>query len=220
MSIRVAIVEDQELVRTGLRMILDAADGIEVVGEAADGAEVPDLVRRAAPDVVLMDIRMPDVDGIEATRRLAASGSPARVIVLTTFDLDEHVQAALRAGASGFLLKDGPAEEMLTAVRVVAAGESLLSPSVTRRVIAELVSRPEPSERRPPALGELTPREEEVLRLLARGRSNAEIADELVVSHETVKSHVARILMKLGARDRVQAVIAAYEAGLVRPGED
>ena len=220
MSIRVAIVEDQELVRTGLRMILDAADGIEVVGEAADGADVPDLVRRAAPDVVLMDIRMPDVDGIEATRRLAASGSPARVIVLTTFDLDEHVQAALRAGASGFLLKDGPAEEMLTAVRVVAAGESLLSPSVTRRVIAELVSRPEPSERRPPALEELTPREEEVLRLLARGRSNAEIADELVVSHETVKSHVARILMKLGARDRVQAVIAAYEAGLVRPGED
>ena len=220
MSIRVAIVEDQELVRTGLRMILDAADGIEVVGEAADGADVPDLVRRAAPDVVLMDIRMPDVDGIEATRRLAASGSPARVIVLTTFDLDEHVQAALRAGASGFLLKDGPAEEMLTAVRVVAAGESLLSPSVTRRVIAELVSRPEPSERRPPALEELTPREEEVLLLLARGRSNAEIADELVVSHETVKSHVARILMKLGARDRVQAVIAAYEAGLVRPGED
>ena len=220
MSIRVAIVEDQELVRTGLRMILDAADGIEVVGEAADGAHVPDLVRRAAPDVVLMDIRMPDVDGIEATRRLAASGSPARVIVLTTFDLDEHVQAALRAGASGFLLKDGPAEEMLTAVRVVAAGESLLSPSVTRRVIAELVSRPEPSERRPPALEELTPREEEVLLLLARGHSNAEIADELVVSHETVKSHVARILMKLGARDRVQAVIAAYEAGLVRPGED
>jgi DNA-binding NarL/FixJ family response regulator len=220
MSIRVAIVEDQELVRTGLRMILDAADGIEVVGEAADGADVPDLVRSTAPDVVLMDIRMPDVDGIEATRRLATSGSPARVIVLTTFDLDEHVQAALRAGASGFLVKDGPAAEMLTAVRVVAAGESLLSPSVTRRVIAELVSRPEPSERRPPALDELTPREEEVLRLLARGRSNAEIADELVVSHETVKSHVARILMKLGARDRVQAVIAAYEAGLVRPGED
>ncbi len=220
MSIRVAIVEDQELVRTGLRMILDAADGIEVVGDAADGADVPDLVRRATPDVVLMDIRMPDVDGIEATRRLAASGSPARVIVLTTFDLDEHVHAALRAGASGFLVKDGPAEEMLTAVRVVAAGESLLSPSVTRRVIAELVSRPEPSERRPPALEELTPREEEVLRLLARGRSNAEIAGELVVSHETVKSHVGRILMKLGARDRVQAVIAAYEAGLVRPGED
>ena len=204
MSIRVAIVEDQELVRTGLRMILDAADGIEVVGEAADGAGVPDLVRRAAPDVVLMDIRMPEVDGIEATRRLAASGSPARVIVLTTFDLDEHVQAALRAGASGFLLKDGPAEEMLTAVRVVAAGESLLSPSVTRRVIAQLVSRPEPAQRRPPALEELTPREEEVLRLLARGRSNAEIAHELVVSHETVKSHVARILMKLGARDRVR----------------
>jgi len=220
MSIRVAIVEDQELVRTGLRMILDAADGIEVVGEAADGAGVPDLVRRATPDVVLMDIRMPDVDGIEATRRLAASGSPARVIVLTTFDLDEHVHAALRAGASGFMVKDGPAEEMLTAVRVVAAGESLLSPSVTRRVIAELVSHPEPSERRPPGLDELTPREDEVLRLLARGRSNAEIADELVVSHETVKSHVARILMKLGARDRVQAVIAAYEAGLVRPGEE
>jgi DNA-binding NarL/FixJ family response regulator len=140
--------------------------------------------------------------------------------VLTTFDLDEHVQAALRAGASGFLVKDGPGEEMLTAVRVVAAGESLLSPSVTRRVIADLVSRPEPSGRRPPALEELTPREEEVLRLLARGRSNAEIADELVVSHETVKSHVARILMNLGARDRVQPVIAAYEAGLVRPGED
>ena len=219
MSIRVAIVEDQELVRTGLRVILDAADGIEVVGEAADGAGVPDLVRRTTPDVVLMDIRMPDVDGIEATRRLAASGSPARVIVLTTFDLDEHVHAALRAGASGFMVKDGPAEEMLTAVRVVAAGESLLSPSVTRRVIAELVSHPEPTDRRPPSLEELTPREDEVLRLLARGRSNAEIADELVVSHETVKSHVARILMKLGARDRVQAVIAAYEAGLVRPGE-
>jgi DNA-binding NarL/FixJ family response regulator len=191
MSIRVALVEDQELVRTGLRMILDAADGIEVVGEASDGAEVPELVRRAKPDVILMDIRMPDVDGIEATRRLAASGDPARVIVLTTFDLDEHVQAALRAGASGFLVKDGPAEEMLAAVRVVAAGESLLSPSVTRRVIAELVSRPEPSDHRPPALEVLTPREEEVLRLLARGRSNAEIAGELVVSHETVKSHVA-----------------------------
>jgi DNA-binding NarL/FixJ family response regulator len=220
-SIRVAVVEDQALVRTGLRMILDAAAGLEVVGEAADGAEVPRLVAETEPDVVLMDIRMPEVDGIEATRRLVASGAATRVIVLTTFDLDEHVHAALRAGASGFLVKDGPADEMLAAVRAVAAGDSLLSPSVTRRVIAELVSRPHPDSpgRRAPALDDLTPRELEVLTLLAGGRSNAEIAAELVVSHETVKTHVARILMKLGARDRVQAVIAAYEAGLVSPGD-
>ena len=222
MSIRVAVVEDQALVRTGLRMILDAAEGIEVVGEAADGADVEALDRRVRPDVFLMDIRMPEVDGIEATRRLVASGSAARVIILTTFDIDEHVHAALRAGASGFLVKDGPAEEMLAAVRAVAAGESLLSPSVTRRVIAELVRRPAPDRPTPAAragIDELTPREAEVLGLLARGRSNAEIAAELVVSHETAKTHVARILMKLGARDRVQAVIAAYEAGIVQPGE-
>ena len=220
MTIRVAVVEDQELVRTGLRMIIDAAEGMEVVGEAADGAEVEALDRRLQPDVVLMDIRMPNVDGIEATRRLVANGSRARVIVLTTFDIDEHVHAALHAGASGFLVKDGPAEEMLAAVRAVAAGESLLSPSVTRRVIAELVRRPArtPSSP-PPGLDELTPRETEVLQLLARGRSNAEIAGDLVVSHETVKTHVARILMKLGARDRVQAVIAAYQAGIVQPGD-
>ncbi|MCW2994423.1 MAG: putative two-component system response regulator, partial [Conexibacter sp.] len=203
-------------IRTGLRMVLDAADGMHVVGEAADGAEVPDLVARARPDVVLMDIRMARVDGIEATRRLVASGSPARVVILTTFDLDEHVHDALRAGASGFLVKDGPADELLSAVRAVAAGESLLSPSVTRRVIAELVAHapPAPAAGRPAWVAELTPREREVLQLLARGHSNAEIAAALVVSHETIKTHVARVLQKTGARDRLQAVVAAYDAGV------
>ena len=217
--IRVAVVEDQELIRTGLRMVLDAAPDIRVVGEAGDGDQVLDLVARARPDVVLMDVRMPRVDGIEATRRLVASGSAARVVILTTFDIDEHVHAALRAGASGFLVKDGPADELLTAVRAVAAGESLLSPSVTRRVIAELVAHGPPAPADVPSwLAELTPREAEVLRLLARGSSNAEIANALVVSHETVKTHVARVLQKTGARDRLQAAVAAYDAGVVRPG--
>lgn len=215
-GIRVAVVEDQALIRTGLRMVLDAAEGMHVVGEAGDGGDVPDLVRRTRPDVVLMDIHMPRVDGIEATRRLVASGDPARVVMLTTFDLDAHVYDALRAGASGFLLKDGPAEELLSAVHAVAAGESLLSPSVTRRVIAELVAHtPTPPPTGTPAwANELTERETEVLLLLARGLSNAEIAATLIISHETVKTHVARLLQKTGARDRLQAVVAAYDAGM------
>jgi DNA-binding NarL/FixJ family response regulator len=217
-DIRVAIIEDQALIRTGLRMILDAAEGMHVVGEAADGADACDLVLRSRPDVVLMDVRMPKVDGIEATRRIVASHSSARVVILTTFDLDEHVYDALRAGASGFLVKDGPAEEMLAAVRAVAAGDSLLSPSVTRRVIAELMTHSphSPTTDVPDWVAELTERESEVLLLLARGRSNAELAAELLVSVETVKTHVARLLQKTGSRDRLQVVVAAHDAGLTR----
>ncbi len=216
--IRVLVVDDQELVRTGFQMILGAQENLEVVGEAADGAAAVEQARRLDPDVVLMDVRMPGVDGIEATRRITgAPGARARVVILTTFDHDEAVHAALRAGASGFLLKDGPVAELVAAVRTVAAGESLLAPSVTTRLIREFTRRPAPLER-PAALDELTAREVEVLGLIAEGLTNAEIAERLVVGDATVKTHVARILMKLHRRDRVQAVVFAYEAGLVQPG--
>jgi DNA-binding NarL/FixJ family response regulator len=221
MSLGVLIVDDQALVRAGFRMILEAEEDIEVVGEAADGREAVTEARRLRPDVVLMDVRMPDVDGIEATRRLLAEdGSAVKVVMLTTFDMDEYVYDALRAGASGFLLKDVPPEQLVDGIRAVAKGDALLAPSVTRRVIEEFVRRPPASVRTlTPKLEELTARELEVLKLIARGLSNAEIATELFVSETTVKTHVAHVLMKLGLRDRVQAVVAAYESGLVEPGE-
>jgi DNA-binding NarL/FixJ family response regulator len=213
-SIRVLIADDQPLVRTGLRMILGAEPDLEVVGDAADGRAAIERCAELKPDVVLMDVRMPGVDGIEATRAVTAADDPPRVLVLTTFDLDEVVYDALRAGASGFLLKDAPEERLTTAIRVVAEGGSLFAPSVTRRLIEEFARRgPRPSI----DLGALTERELEVLRQVSRGLSNAEIAAELVVSEHTVKTHVARVLMKLGVRDRVQAVVLAYESGLVRP---
>ena len=221
MSVRVLLVDDQALIRAGFRMILEAEEGIEVVGECADGAQAIDSVKRLRPDVVLMDIRMPEMDGIEATRRIvqADGDGPVKVLMLTTFDLDEYVYDALRAGASGFLLKDVPADQLVAGIHVVAQGQALLAPSVTRRLIHEF-SRSAPSREEAPAgLAELTPRELEVFKLLARGMSNAEIADELVVSDTTVKTHVARILMKLEVRDRVQAVVLAYESGLIAPGE-
>jgi DNA-binding NarL/FixJ family response regulator len=214
--IRVALADDQELVRTGFRMILESEGDLSVVGEAEDGAQAFELVRRERPDVVLMDVRMPVLDGISATARIVAAGLPTRVLVLTTFDLDEVVFDAIRAGAAGFLLKTGPADDLVRAVRVVASGESLLSPSVTRRLVEEFARRP--SGAPPAAVDELTPRELDVLKLLARGLSNAEIAADLVVETSTVKSHVASILAKLGLRDRVQAVVAAYESGLVVAG--
>jgi DNA-binding NarL/FixJ family response regulator len=213
--IRIALADDQELVRTGFRLILSAEPGFEVVAEAANGQEAVEAVRTRRPDVVLMDVRMPVLDGIEATRRVAGE---TRVLVLTTFEVDTVVFEALRAGASGFLLKTAPADELVRAVRVVAAGDSLLSPSITRRLVEEFARRP------PPAvvdrLEELTQRETEVLRLVARGLSNAEIAAELVVEPSTVKSHVAGVLSKLDLRDRVQAVVLAYESGLVQRGDD
>jgi len=212
--IRVVVADDQPLVRTGLRMILSAEPDIEVVGEAADGRGAIATCRDVGPDVVLMDVRMPEVDGIEATREVTSVEAPPRVLVLTTFDLDEVVYDALRAGASGFLLKDAPEERLTTAIRVVAEGGSLFAPSVTRRLIEEFASR---GPRTPQALPGLTDREDEVLRLVARGLSNAEIAQELYVTENTVKTHVARLLMKLGVRDRVQAVVMAYESGMVRP---
>jgi DNA-binding NarL/FixJ family response regulator len=215
--IGVLLVDDQELVRSGFRLILELADGIEVVGEAADGREAVRLAKELQPDVVLMDVRMPELDGIEATRRLHQAGVDARVLVLTTFDLDEYVYGAIRAGASGFLLKDAPREQLVTAVRTVARGEALLAPAITQRLIERFVARP-PASETAPALGELSTRELEVLRLLARGLSNAEIAAELIVGEATVKTHVARILRKLDVRDRVQAVVFAYETGLVQPG--
>ena len=214
--IRVALADDQELVRTGFRMILESEGDITVVGEAEDGMQACEIVRRDRPDVVLMDVRMPVLDGIAATARIVAAGLPTRVLVLTTFDLDEVVFEALRAGAAGFLLKTGPADDLVRAVRVVAAGESLLSPSVTRRLVEEFARRP--SGAPPAAVADLTPRELDVLRLVARGLSNAEIAAELFVEASTVKSHVASTLAKLGVRDRVQAVVAAYESGLVVAG--
>jgi DNA-binding NarL/FixJ family response regulator len=215
--IRVLIADDQELVRTGFRVILNADADIEVVGEAKDGRETIDAVGTLMPQVVLMDIRMPNLDGIEATRRLAARPDSPRILILTTFDLDEYVYEALRAGASGFLLKDAGADELIHAVHVIAAGEALLSPSITRRLIEDYARRPPQSER-PTALADLTPRELEVLRLLARGLSNADIAQELVLGDATVKTHVARIFSKLDLHDRAQAVVLAYECGLVQPG--
>ena len=215
------IVDDQALVRAGFRMILDAEADIEVAGEAADGDEAVSEAERLQPDVVLMDVRMPQVDGIEATRRLLGAESlDTKVVMLTTFDMDEYVYEALRAGASGFLLKDVPPEQLVTGIRAVASGDALLAPSVTRRVIEEFVRRPPDSVRTPPErLSEVTPRELEVLKLIARGLSNAEIAKELFVSETTVKTHVAHVLMKLQLRDRVQAVVLAYESGLVQPGD-
>jgi DNA-binding NarL/FixJ family response regulator len=217
--IRILIADDQALVRTGFRVIVDAEPDLEVVGEAADGRAAIDETLRLHPDVVLMDIRMPNLDGIEATQRIAAGGPRGpRVLILTTFDLDEYVYEALRAGASGFLLKDAGAEELLHAIRVVAAGEALLSPSITRRLIADYARRP-PTSERPAALAELTPRELEVLRFVARGLSNSDIARQLVLGEATIKTHVARIFQKLNLHDRAQAVVLAYESGLVTPGE-
>ncbi|MBV9680899.1 MAG: response regulator transcription factor [Solirubrobacterales bacterium] len=218
MSIRVLICDDQALVRAGFRAILEAQPDIEVVGEAENGAEAIALAERRAPDVILMDIRMPVLDGVEATRRLAANGSPARILVLTTFDLDEYVHAAIRAGASGFLLKDVTPAKLLEAIRIVAAGDALLAPSVTRRLLERFAATLPQHDMSTEALAGLTARETEVLRLLAGGLSNAEIAAELVVSEATVKTHISSLLRKLGLRDRVQAVILAYETGLVALG--
>jgi DNA-binding NarL/FixJ family response regulator len=219
-TVRVLLVDDQALIRAGFRMILGAEEDIEVVGECADGTQAVDSAKRLMPDVVLMDIRMPEMDGIEATRRIIqADGGPRmRILMLTTFDLDEYVYDALRAGASGFLLKDVPAEQLVAGIRLVAAGEALLAPSVTRRLIEEFSKGPRARPVKPAALDELTPREVEVFTLIARGMSNHEIATELFVSETTVKTHVARVLMKLAVRDRVQAVVLAYECGLVAPG--
>jgi DNA-binding NarL/FixJ family response regulator len=219
--IRVLIADDQALVRAGFRMILDAEPDIDVVGEAEDGAEAVEQIKRLKPDVCLMDIRMPRMNGLEATREVtngAPSDHPTRVLMLTTFDLNEYVYEALRAGASGFLLKDVPAEQLVAGIRIVAEGEALLAPSITRRLIEEFAHNA-PVDRTPPKeLDDLTTRELEVFKLIARGMSNAEIAAELIVSETTVKTHVARILMKLHLRDRVQAVVYAYESGVSQPG--
>ena len=216
--IRVVVADDQLLVRAGLKMVLDAEPDIEVVGEAADGEQVLDVARRTQPDVVLMDIRMPVLDGLEAARRLLAREGAPRVLVLTTFDEEEYLYEALRAGTSGFLLKVSPPEQLIGAIRTVADGNALIDPAVTRRVI-EAFGRRATASPPPASYEELTAREREVLILLARGRSNAEIADELIVGDATVKTHVARVLMKLGLRDRVQAVVFAYEHGIVTPGD-
>jgi DNA-binding NarL/FixJ family response regulator len=213
-SIRVVVADDQAMVRAGLRMVLEAEPDIRVVGEAADGLDAVAVARACAPDVVLMDIRMPRLDGIAAAQRLDELGLVARVLMLTTFNEDEYLYAALRAGTSGFLLKEAPPEQLVEAVRVVAAGDALLAPAVTRRVIEEF-ARSAPPRRPAPELDELTPRETEVLRQLGRARSNAEIAAELVISEATAKTHVARVLMKLGLRDRAQAVVFAYEQRVV-----
>jgi DNA-binding NarL/FixJ family response regulator len=218
MTTRVLLVDDQPLLRTGFRMILSAESDLQVVGEAGDGASAVELARKLRPDVVLMDIRMPGMDGIQATRALAGPGveDPIKVLILTTFGLDEYVVESLRAGASGFLLKDAPAEDLVEAIKVVAAGEALLAPSITRRLLDRVASRlPPATDAALPAFAELTDREMEVLKLMARGLSNAEIAEKLVVSETTVKTHVSRVLGKLDLRDRVQAVILAYETGLV-----
>jgi DNA-binding NarL/FixJ family response regulator len=218
MSIRVVVADDQELVRAGMRTILAAQGDLEVVGEAGDGREAVEAVRRLRPDVVVMDVRMPVMDGLEATRRIVAEPDPPQVLVLTTFDLDEYVYEALRAGAGGFLLKGAPTDQVVEAVRVVASGDALIAPSVTRRLIDEFARRPRTDAPPAPELDELTEREREVLDLVARGFSNPEIAAELVVTAATVKTHVAHILSKLGVRDRVQAVILLYEAGLIVRG--
>lgn len=217
--IRLVLVDDQEMVRAGFRMILESEPDLTVVGEAGDGAEAVEVVGRSAPDVVLMDVRMPRMDGIEATRRILASGRGPRVLVLTTFDLEDHVYDALRAGASGFLLKDAPAQQLIEAVRVIAAGDALLAPSVTRLLIEEVSRRPAVDPYSvAPGLADLTERELEVLRHMARGLSNMEIAQQLYLGEATVKTHVGRVLTKLDLRDRVQAVVVAYESGLIVPG--
>ena len=220
MSVRVVIADDQALVRAGFKMILEAEPEIEVVGEAEDGVEAVELIKRLKPDVALMDIRMPRLNGLEATRQITngAGDVHTRVLVLTTFDLNEYVYEALRAGASGFLLKDVPSEQLVAGIQVVARGEALLAPSITRRLIEEFAKN-QPVEVTPPKeVEELTAREMEVFKLIARGLSNAEVAAELIVSETTVKTHVARILMKLHLRDRVQAVVYAYETGMIQPG--
>jgi DNA-binding NarL/FixJ family response regulator len=217
-SLRVLLVDDQALVRSGFRLILETRDDLEVVGEAEDGREAVELARKLSPDVILMDVRMPNVDGVEATRRLAAAGSPARVLILTTFDLDEYVYEAIRAGASGFLLKDVQPAQLVEAIRVVAAGDALLAPSVTRRLLDHFADQLPGAQPQPPAeLTRLTERELEILTLLAGGLSNAELAEQLFLSETTVKTHVSSVLRKLGLRDRVQAVVLAYQVGLVRP---
>lgn len=217
-AIRVLVVDDQALVRVGFRMILEAEPDLEVVGEAADGVEAVAGVHRERPDVVLMDVRMPNLDGIAATRRILEGSGSAKVLMLTTFDMDEYVYEAFRAGASGFLLKDVPPERLVAGIRAVASGEALLAPSVTRRLIETFVRR-QPARAVPQAVEELTAREREVLELMARGLSNAEIAETFVLSETTVKTHVSRVLDKLELRDRVQAVVFAYEHGLVQPGD-
>jgi DNA-binding NarL/FixJ family response regulator len=221
MTVRVLLADDQQLLRAGFRMVLSAQPDLEVVGEAGDGAEAVELTTHLAPDVVLMDVRMPGMDGIEATHRIVASGAAARVLILTTFDLDEHAFAGLRAGASGFLLKDVPPDHLTTAIRAVAAGDAVVAPRITRRLLDtfshQLPTTPAAPPRDHPRLAQLTEREHEVLLELAAGRTNAEIAARLVLSEATVKTHVGRILAKLDLRDRVQAVILAYELGLVRP---
>jgi DNA-binding NarL/FixJ family response regulator len=222
MTVRVLLVDDQPLLRLGFRMVLESEADLDVVGEASDGAQAAAMTAALAPDVVLMDVRMPVVDGIEATRRIVLSGSASRVLVLTTFDLDEYVYAALRAGASGFLLKDVPPAELVSAIRAVAAGDAVVAPAVTRRLIDAFAEHlPDPATGRSPTdqrLDRLTAREREVLVEVAHGRSNSEIAQALVLSEATVKSHVAKVLTKLGLRDRVQVVVFAYESGVVRPG--
>lgn len=215
--IRVMLVDDHQLVRSGFAMILGAEDGIDVVGEAADGATAVSMVERLRPDVVLMDVQMPTLDGLEATRRITANGSHTQVVILTTFDRDDYLFDSLRAGAAGFLLKNSPPEHLIDAVRVVASGEGLLSPTVTRRVLATFAAGPAPVDRSPD-LDRLTEREHEVLRLLAAGLTNAEVAERLYLGEATVKTHVSNVLMKLGLRDRVQAVVFAYESGLITPG--
>jgi DNA-binding NarL/FixJ family response regulator len=212
MTIRVLVADDQSMVRAGFRMLLAGEDGIEVVAEAANGLEAVDKAARFSPDVVLMDIRMPELDGLQATRRILAAGDGARILVLTTFDLDEYVYEALRAGASGFVLKDDPPEQLIAAIRTVAGGDALLSPAITKRVIAQFARLPQPAP--PRGLEELTERELDVFRLVARGLSNAEIGRELFIGETTVKTHVTHILQKLGLRDRVQAVVVAHESGL------
>jgi DNA-binding NarL/FixJ family response regulator len=218
--IKILIADDHEVMRSGLRGMLDAQEDMQVVGEASDGAEAVDKVLRLHPDIVVMDIRMPRLDGIEATRRLQSQGAAAKVLVLTTFDLDEYVFEALRAGAGGFMLKDAPPRQLAEAVRTVAEGEALLAPAVTRRLVERFVSRPPAEKVREDRFSELTAREMEVLRLVTRGMSNAEIGAELHLSEGTVKTHVTRVLSKLGVRDRVQAVVLAYESGLVEPGAE
>jgi DNA-binding NarL/FixJ family response regulator len=216
--ISVLVADDQALVRAGFRAILEAQEDLEVVGEAGDGGEAVAIARELRPDVVLMDVRMPGVDGIEATRLLLRDGDAPRVLMLTTFDLDEYVYEAMRAGASGFLLKDAPRDQLVGAVRTVAAGDALLAPALLRRLIEDYVRRPAPGAHSRPELDELTEREVEVLTLIARGLANTEIAAQLFVSEATVRTHVTHILAKLGLRDRVQAVVLAYETGLVQPG--
>ncbi|MGY0235439.1 response regulator [Longispora urticae] len=218
LPVRVLLVDDQPLLRTGFRMVLGAESDLDIVGEAGDGAEAVDLARRLLPDVVLMDIRMPRMDGVAATKAIVDARLPVRVLILTTFDLDEYVVSALRAGASGFLAKDVPAEDLVTAIRTVAAGEAVVAPRLLRRLLDQVVEHlPDPNVNPTKALSALTEREREVLGLMARGLSNAEIAKELSVSETTVKTHVGHVLTKLNLRDRVQAVVLAYESGLIRP---